>query len=150
MQVLNLSFCSLSGTLDLAGLTSLRALILNDNALEAVTGALGSPWLSASTAMSCWPAASLQASRGGGRHSLVSACSGLCGKVQSTSDAPNNAMFGGTGLGRLPELNTLVLTRNRLASLRAAPLAGCSALAKLSLSHNALGDLEGAPAPPGH
>ena len=51
----------------------------------------------------------------------------------------------GTGLGRLPELNTLVLTRNRLASLAAAPLAGCAALAKLSLSHNALGDLDGAP-----
>ena len=39
VQVLNLSFCSLSGTLDVAGLTSLRALILNDNALESVTGA---------------------------------------------------------------------------------------------------------------
>ena len=53
----------------------------------------------------------------------------------------------GTGLGKLPELNTLVLTRNRLAGLKAASLAGCSALAKLSLSHNALADLEGEPAP---
>ena len=38
MQVLNLSCCSLTGSLDVAGLVSLRALILNDNALEAVTG----------------------------------------------------------------------------------------------------------------
>lgn len=48
-----------------------------------------------------------------------------------------------TGLGRLPELNTLVLTRNRIAKLRPAMLAGCTALAKLSLSHNALADLGG-------
>ena len=37
-QVLNLSCCSLAGSLNVAGLASLRALILNDNALEAVTG----------------------------------------------------------------------------------------------------------------
>ena len=44
---------------------------------------------------------------------------------------------------QLPELNTLVLTRNRIAKLRPATLAGCTALAKLSLSHNALADLGG-------
>ena len=48
------------------------------------------------------------------------------------------------GLGRLPQLNTLVLTRNRLAAPKADLLAGCTALAKLSLSHNALADLGGA------
>ncbi|KAK9837119.1 hypothetical protein WJX81_004018 [Elliptochloris bilobata] len=55
----------------------------------------------------------------------------------------DNALEAVTGLGELPQLNTLVLTRNRLAELGAATLAGCSALAKLSLSHNPLADLEG-------
>ena len=70
--------------------------------------------------------------------------------MHSVSHAFSNGTGSGTGLGRLLELNTLVLTRNRLASVSAAPLAGCSALAKLSLSHNALAHLAGAPAPPGH
>ncbi len=47
------------------------------------------------------------------------------------------------GLGRLPQLNTLVLTRNRLAAPKANLLAGCTALVKLSLSHNALAELGG-------
>ena len=64
VQVLNLSFCSLSGALDVAGLTSLRALILNDNTLESVTGAFGPPGLPVSAASPCWSAASLQASKG--------------------------------------------------------------------------------------
>ena len=36
-----------------------------------------------------------------------------------------------------------MLTRNRIAKLRRAMLAGCTALAKLTLSHNALADLGG-------
>lgn len=65
---------------------------------------------------------------------------------QTTSDTtPTLALAWGrrSGLGQLPELNTLVLTRNRIAKLRPAMLAGCTALAKLSLSHNALADLGG-------
>jgi len=38
----------------------------------------------------------------------------------------------------------VVLTHNRLAAPKANLLAGCTALAKLSLSHNALADLGGA------
>ncbi len=38
VQVLNLSSCSLGGSLSVAGLVSLRALILNNNELESVTG----------------------------------------------------------------------------------------------------------------
>lgn len=124
VQVLNVAHAKLTGEQDIGGLTSLGALIINDNR---VTSLAGESW-------SWWPDYALD-------HSglIIQQAEGLLvqGRTPTlvcTCDA--------TGLEQLPNLNTLVAKQNAIADLGACLLA-CSGLQKLSMAHNALSSLGG-------
>lgn len=133
--MLNLGRNQLAGKLGVGRLRALKALIVNDNQITLVGGALGGGMASRCCA----------GQQAAGARAQCRSAPTLCQRQPAVEWYPSphatrRPTAPVSGLDKCRELNTLVLSHNRVASL-GSWASGLPKLEKLSLSYNALAEL---------